>query len=102
MAGLLGVETSVLHKGPYDVEIRSRGRRFFVEVKTALRRAKLLDRVRSAFRREHPEPFAVVGVLGFRRAWELPGWAWVWLEPPPARFWPITSLRPWKLLGVIP
>ncbi|RLG47043.1 MAG: hypothetical protein DRO06_03430, partial [Thermoproteota archaeon] len=52
---------------PYDIELVRGGLRAFVEVKGSRRPDRLARAVNSAFRRDHPEPFCVVGVLGFPR-----------------------------------
>lgn len=68
----------------YDIELVRGGRRAFVEVKGSRKYDRLIRRVNEAFRREHPEPFCVVGVLGFpRRGEALLNWwdAWIWTGP---------------------
>ena len=47
---------------PYDLIVEGRFGRGYIEVK--YRTADLRQAVRDAFKRPHPEPFAVVGVLG--------------------------------------
>ncbi len=69
---------------PYDIELIGRGIRAFVEVKGSRRLDGLIRGVNRAFRREHPEPFCVVGVLGFPKRPETllsKARAWVWVGP---------------------
>lgn len=69
---------------PYDLELVRGGRRAFVEVRGSRDRDSLAWRVREAFRREHPEPFCVIGVLGYpKRPEALIGGrrAWIWIGP---------------------
>jgi len=50
-------------RGPYDLEIHLNGKRVYVEVKSSLKMNYLIDSANKAFKREHPEPFFVIGVL---------------------------------------
>ena len=79
------VRVVLVSHAPYDVELIRGRRRAFVEVKGSTRYDWLVGRVSEAFRREHPEPFCVVGVLGYPRAAEslLSGRApaWIWTGP---------------------
>lgn len=70
--------------GPYDIELIHDGRRAFIEVKGSKTFDRLIRRVNEAFRREHPEPFCVVGVLGYPERPEIlikGRKAWIWVKP---------------------
>ncbi len=67
----------------YDLELVRGGRRAFVEVRGSRDHDSLAWRVREAFKREHPEPFCVIGVLGYPKRPEAliegrGAWIWVW------------------------
>ncbi len=70
---------------PYDIELIHDGRRAFIEVKGSKTFDRLIRRVNEAFRREHPEPFVVVGVLGYPHSPESllssRARAWIWTKP---------------------
>lgn len=51
------------YRGPYDLEILVNNQKVYVEVKSSLFKERLMDGVRRAFKRDHPEPFFVIGVL---------------------------------------
>jgi len=50
-------------KGPYDLEIRLNDKVAYVEVKSSFFPDRLEENVKRAFKRDHPEPFFVIGVL---------------------------------------
>ena len=98
----------------YDIELifphPSGPKRAYVEVKGSERMDRLVRRINEAFRREHPEPFCVIGVLGYPRDPTLllrkvvP--AWIWIKPGKegklGRFGP-KNLKKWlKRKSIIP
>ncbi len=70
---------------PYDIELIRNCRRAFIEVKGSKSFDRLIRRVNEAFRRDHPEPFSVIGVLGYPPRPEAllspRGRAWIWTKP---------------------
>ncbi len=84
--GLTDVRLTRVHSGaPYDIELILGDMRAFIEVKGSSREDRLQWKVNEAFRRRHPEPFCVIGVLGYPKDPILllrkvvP--AWIWVKP---------------------
>ncbi|MDK2372613.1 MAG: DUF3883 domain-containing protein [Candidatus Korarchaeota archaeon] len=105
--GLTDVRLTRVHSGaPYDIELIVGDRRAFIEVKGASDEDRLQWKVNQAFKREHPEPFCVIGVLGYPKDPALllkklvP--TWIWIKPGRegklGRFSP-NNLRRWLKIG---
>ncbi|RLG41909.1 MAG: hypothetical protein DRO05_02690 [Thermoproteota archaeon] len=62
--GVKAEKEEFLHS-PYDIILISDGKEAYIEVKMALSKSALAKRVANAFRRPHPEPFAVLATVGY-------------------------------------
>ena len=101
MLAILGVEARIgrISSGaPYDVELLVNGKRAFIEVKGSTREDRLQWKVSQAFRREHPEPFCVIGVLNYPRSSRKllnSNRAWLWFSPTERGKLSPANLRKW-------
>ncbi len=106
--GLTDVRLNRVHSGaPYDIELILGDMRAFIEVKGASDEDRLQWKVNQAFKREHPEPFCVVGVVGYPKRADVlmkSKKAWIWIKPGRegrlGRFTP-ENLRRWLKKGSI-
>ncbi|MEM3740305.1 MAG: hypothetical protein QXP84_05845 [Candidatus Korarchaeum sp.] len=80
---VLGIDAklSIVRKAHYDIELLFGRKRGFIEVKGSRDESRLQWMVNEAFRRAHPDPFCVIGVLGFPRRAETLSNAWIWVGP---------------------